>query len=531
MSGNRSETMKNTLFTKFCNRVAQTEEWSSDFVRVLSLALVDKGIGPAELARRLGKDYRNTWRWFGKGELPAEKTVVEIENILGLKKGGLEQHIPPGERYKSGREHFNNLWRARRKRFPSPEVFKAKFKAGDFHNGVNPLNNLGKTGKLPGLHTIRGRLRRSISSLVFRHPDGHDYLFCSWCHKVLIRAKYERKFLNHFHGDCWKAYLTAGFSSRHPDKKQYRATKTPQLNILIRYWLAHNILNLSYGEIAKRNKGEHDERVVATYVGRAAKYLPERWGDLTSARLKKRSNINRILADFPRTEVVKIAKGEHPLSFSIDIADAAGWLAEYKSPKRIWDVAQIADTPLAKALAEAVNGKYKTQTEAAGAIGINPITLKKILGGTKKFLRESTRQTLAAYLQITPESVAVLLPPPDVEIGKAMEGDEVANTPLAQALAIVVNSKYRSVNTAATHVGLEGEQLWHILREGTTLGKSPKKTTWERLSTLMGLPMATLQDMNAQAIDAATRKTELEETIAKARAELAELEASVAEAG
>ena len=400
-------------FTRFRNQVSQRTEWPSEFVRVLSLTLVDEGLGPGELSRRLGNYPEITWQWFAKGRLPRRETVSRIENILGKSEGYLEQHIPENARKERSGKAMTRRWQNRRKNYTTEE-YRQKYMAGDFHGGAKPWEHLSSSrspGRVKPPIPMQIRIRMGVFKISGRHGvQGNTFVLCARCAKAVCRINYALRFNNYFHGACWDEFKREDGQVRLKDKRLRRGRRSPStLDLLIRYWLESNILGLSYGQIAERHSEDgYSYKDISKMVKRAEDWLPKRWGQLI--RSGKKSSINGLLSDFTLEEVTQIAQGNHILSNATVDADVLNWEHPDKPTPYRWSPGELTDTPLAALLAGCISGKYSTQTTASKAVGIHAATLFSILYSEPVFLQERTWNALSSYLDMPVADLKALSP-------------------------------------------------------------------------------------------------------------------------
>jgi hypothetical protein len=483
------------------------------------------------LAKALGKSYDYTKRWFVKGgHIPSAKNVAAIEAIVDLNTGTLEQLVTEDRRIRQGKA-FRRIWANRKKNY-TREIFKAKLKAGDFHNGKHPWKdrsvedsnrNSGAHGPRPLHHRLKVSVAKTIFSPLSSQGHSNVFVLCVMCRKAVCKTQVRvSEFKNHFHPTCWQDWMHRGVSTRTPNKTVHSTTNSPKVDELMRFWLAHNILGMSYRQIAEKFNASSTEAVKKA-VGRAAQWLPEYWGPLLPTRGSSRPSATKLLGRFTTDEVVRIAKQDHSLSHSTGDAEITSYSSETHQQRSGYNPDPVVDTPLAHLVADRIRNQYPSRTAAARAIGIGLVSLNHVLYGHPKRLNKVTVTAVSAFLDI-PEPAFVqvagfwdAVPPSDdyseivnsmVEAQKAdrrLALGEVSNNQLSQTVADRV-IEFKTRREAGQVAGLDPTVLNFFLNPSKQFGKASRKgrsrrinrATWQKLALFTGKNIPELQEMWAK---------------------------------
>ena len=386
-------------FTRFKNRCdahERDQSWPSGFARALSLALVDRGYGPAELARRSGILGISINGWLGGKHLPRKKNAEHMESVLDLRPGTFTEHAQELTQELSARS--KRMWDKRRRKAGTLGRRRELQRAGKYTNGADPLEaafraRARKVRKkdLSSSKTLQGRVRQALHGVI-RSSNG-DFVVCVSCRKPLYRRFSDRgpDWETVWHGSCWRENLriTSTADRPRPPVKRGPSSVAPR----VRAALMSDGLGMTYGQIAAVEIGHSElseEAAIEQRVRRGRLELVGMlWGHLFPLGKRPPDNIHGILRHYSVGEALQIARGDHPLSGATDIAHVERW-----SPKEqrvgALEFLEIADAPLAQALGNAIKDRFKSVTAAANHIGVNHSVLVKILLDRQYYLTGTT---------------------------------------------------------------------------------------------------------------------------------------------
>ena len=383
-----------TRFQKRCTVHERDGTWPSAFSKALCMALVAAGIGPGELARKTGRDYRGVWCWTSGKRSPRRKTAVEVERVLNLRPGELVQHAGDSEQLSSVR--MKKLWDQRRRKAETLEGRYKKMMAGEYHGGVSPVDSLKNAKAVQALSprphqtTLQGRVRRALARVCYS-VDG-TFVTCPGCRKSLYRPNcHIEKSESHWHPRCWRDNLAGNPRGHRPQSKSGSS-----IVLRVRATLINKGLGKTVSQVAEDLLGLSDadsKRATEQMLRRGRNdFNGLLWGDLFPAKGTTPQNIHKVLKNFQVDEVLQIAAGEHPYSKVVDVSDLEDWVPMPRQSDPLYGF-HVADTPLARQVADTISERFDSIGAAAKSVGLTHDTLKEILEGKE---RKLWRETLTA---------------------------------------------------------------------------------------------------------------------------------------
>ena len=391
-----TEVRRQAVFNGFKNRCEAHEQngtWPSKFAKAFCLSMLDVGIYPSELARRLGIDERQVWLWTSGKYCPQKKWAARLERALDIRPGDLVEFA--GEQAEAARLKYKQMWDRRRKKAGTLEARKELTLRGDFTGGTPVLARfIGKCRRGSPL-TISHRLRIALGRMC-RQSDG-KFIECRGCRKPLYRPNCR---LNsngaNWHNSCHTL-------NQRSSPRGYLPPRKPGAEITTR--IAMVLLSDGLDQTARQIYENSPQEDID--IGLGIKSVQNRiksgrkdleglsWGDLAPQKNKPAWNINRVLKDFSVLEVLKIASSRHPLSIEVEIEPIKKWFPQPKGLDPLKGFC-VADNPLAQCVAETIRQRFRTIKMGAKSVGLSFDTLKGVLTNRWSFYRCNTWIALSA---------------------------------------------------------------------------------------------------------------------------------------